>query len=112
MRRPEEGVARVVGEDLAPGAVGDLGVRAGVAHEPDGAQVEHGGATALANGGQRLGDHGQQRVRVGAVDLPVRQAGEALERSRRPPPGDLVLIPIPLSSHTNRTGHGISRCTR
>jgi hypothetical protein len=38
----EQRVARVIGLDRGRRPVGDLDVRAGMAHEPHGAQVEHG----------------------------------------------------------------------
>ena len=84
-RRGQQRVAVVVGRDLGGGAVGALGVRAGVTHEPDGAQVQDGGATALADRGQRLGDDVEERRRVRPVGVPVGEPGKPRERGRRPP---------------------------
>ena len=84
-RRGQKGITVVVRRDLGGRPVGALGVRPGVAHVSHGAQVKDGGATALADGGQRLGDDVEQRCRVRSVGVPVAEAGTACERGCRPP---------------------------
>ena len=83
---PSSGSRGVVGLDRRRRAVGDLDVRAGVAHEPHRAQVEHGGGAPGAHGGQRLLGRLQQGDRVVAVRVEVRDAREVLQHGRRPAP--------------------------
>ena len=82
----EQRVARVVGLDRGRRPVGDLDVRAGVAHEPHGAEVEHGGGAPGAYGGQRLLGRLEQGDRVVAGCVEVRDAREVLQHRGRPAP--------------------------
>ena len=59
-----------------------------------------------------LGRPVEQGHRVGAVDAHVGDPGRLSSVAAGQPRGDGVLIPIRLSSHTNRTGHGTPRWAR
>ncbi len=80
----EQRVAGLVGLDRRRRAVGDLDVRAGVAHEPRGAEVEHGGEAPGAYDGQRLLGRLEQGDRVVPLGVEVGDAREVLQHRGRP----------------------------
>ena len=89
----------------AGAAVGDLGVGAGVAHQPDHAQVQHGRSALGADPFDRLdrgvvgGRPGRSRPRC-----VYRRPGRLRSIAATQPSGERTLMPEPLSSQTNSTG--------
>ena len=102
----DQRVAGQVGGDLVGGPVGHLGVGAGVAHQPDHGQVQHGRAAVLARTQADRLDRGVVGGgQVAAVGGGVAQArAGTAARSATQPAGDRTLMPSPLSSQTSSSG--------
>ena len=80
----EQRVALEVGGDLRAGAIGRLDVRAGMPHQPDGAEVEHGRPARLADGVDDCLRVAQRAHRLGPVDRHVLELREPTQRPQDP----------------------------
>ena len=87
-RRPEERVAVVVLANRARRPVGDLGVRSRMAQVADGAEMEHGGLTLVANPAGELARDLEHATR-GRCRPPARSGSSGRDRSAASthPPG-------------------------